>query len=106
MSNLKKILTKIHSFLELVNEKTDRIKDIDVVEIAKHTSPEHLAKLFEVVISVLMKSAQKEKYIQLIMTLDESAQNTFVEIIQNSLDQQLIKSEQDSHSQLLEEQIG
>jgi hypothetical protein len=31
VSNLKKILTKITHFMELVNEKTDRVKDIDVV---------------------------------------------------------------------------
>jgi uncharacterized protein YdcH (DUF465 family) len=105
VSNLKKILSKIHSFLEAVNEKTDRIKDIDVVEIAKNTSLEYLARLFEVVVSVLMNSTGKERYIQLIMTLDETIQNTFVEIIQNSLDQQIFPSQQNSNIFRLEEEL-
>ncbi len=31
VGNLKKMLSKINGFMEVVNEKTDRIKDIDVV---------------------------------------------------------------------------
>lgn len=52
-----------------------------------------------------MNSAEKEKYIQLIMTLDEHSQNTFVEIIQNSLDQQLFPSQQNSNIFQMEEEL-
>lgn len=52
-----------------------------------------------------MNSAAKEKYIQLIMTMDESIQNTFVEIIQNSLDQQIFPSQQNSSIFHLEEEL-
>lgn len=52
-----------------------------------------------------MNSTEKEKYIQLIMTLDEHSQNTFVEIIQNSLDQQLFPSQQNSNMFQMEEEL-
>jgi FtsZ-binding cell division protein ZapB len=103
VSNLKKLLSKIQAFLEKANEKTDRLREIDVVEIAKHSSPHHIARLFEVIVSVLMNSPHKEKYIQLIMALDETSQNTFVEIIQNSLDQQLFANEEPQSVQLQQE---
>lgn len=53
-----------------------------------------------------MNSAAKEKYIQLIMTMDESIQNTFVEIIQNSLDQQIFPAQQSSSIFHLEEELA
>jgi predicted nucleic acid-binding Zn-ribbon protein len=59
-----------------------------------------------VVIAVLMNSAGKEKYIQLIMAMEEGVQNTFVEIIQNSLDQQIFPSQQGSSLFRLEEEIA
>ena len=76
-----------------------------MVEIAKNNSSEHLSAFFEVVVSVLMNSSHKEKYIQLIMTLDEHAQNSFVEIIQNSLDQKTFTNTENSSMDHLEEEV-
>lgn len=52
-----------------------------------------------------MNSSHKEKYIQLIMTLDEHAQNSFVEIIQNSLDQKTFTNTENSSMDHLEEEV-
>ncbi len=84
VSNLRKILAKIKPFFEKRLLKTDKIEDIDVVEIAKHASQEQLLRFFEVVMTVLLSSPSKEHYIQCIMDLDSSVQKTFVEIIRNS----------------------
>lgn len=50
--------------------KSVRTKDVDLIEIAKHDSSEHIQRLFELVISVFMQSPHKEDYIQTIMRLD------------------------------------
>ena len=84
----------------------DRIADIDVVEIAKHASQDHLGRFFELVVAVLMNSAGKERYIQLIMTLEETVQNTFVEIIRNTLDRQAFPAQQNSSLNRLEEELA
>jgi hypothetical protein len=84
VSNLKKILAKVRVFFDKRLMKSSKIDDIDVVEIAKHNSQEHLALFFEVVMTVLLASDFKEQYIQRIMTLEEDVQKTFVEIIKKT----------------------
>lgn len=53
-----------------------------------------------------MNSEGKERYIQLIMTLEEGVQNTFVEIIRNSLDRQAFPTHQGSGFNRLEEELA
>lgn len=56
--------------------------------------------------AVLMNSAGKERYIQLIMTLEESVQNTFVEIIRNTLDRQAFPEHQGSSINRMEDELA
>lgn len=84
IANLKKILTKIKPFFEKRLLKTDKIEDIDVVDMAKHASQEQILRYFEVVMTVLLCSPSKEHYIQSIMDFDPSVQKTFVEIIRRT----------------------
>jgi hypothetical protein len=57
-------------------------------------------------VAVLMNSGGKERYIQLIMTLEEGVQNTFVEIIRNSLDRQAFPAQQGSSLNRMEEELA
>ena len=41
--------------------------------------------LFEIVLTVLMNSTNKEDFIKIIMNLDEKAQRAFVELIKNNI---------------------
>lgn len=84
VSNLKKILMKIRPFYDKKMLRTDKIEDIDVVEIAKNNSHEHLVRFFEVVMTVLLLSPSKQHYIEIIMGLEAPVQKAFVEIIKNS----------------------
>ena len=69
VSNLKKLLLKMEDVLEDRKEKSDLIEEIDVVEIAKHHSSEHLARFFEVVVALLMGGPHKQRYVTMIMQL-------------------------------------
>ena len=81
VSNLKKLLLKMGDVLEERKEKTDPIAEIDVVEIAKHHSPDHLARFFEVVVTLLMGGPHKQRYVTMIMALPQDIQNTFFHLI-------------------------
>lgn len=105
VSNLKKVLLKIRPFYEKRMLRTDKIDDIDVVEIAKHASPEHLIRFFEVVMTVLLLSPSKQHYIQTIMDLDPAVQKTFVEIIKNSTSEEDSLRQENSTIVELEDEI-
>jgi|JI9StandDraft_1071089.scaffolds.fasta_scaffold159096_1 hypothetical protein len=102
LTNLKKIVQKIESYVGEGN-KLVSTKDIDLIEIAKHDSSEHIQRLFELVIAVFMQSPHKEDYIQTIMRLDERSQQALVVIVQNAIDERLAdSSEGGSQNKLLE----
>ena len=82
---MKKIVQKIETYVS-DNSKQVKTKDIDLIEIAKHNSSEHIQRLFELVIAVFMQSPHKEEYIQTIMRLDERSQQALVVIVQNAID--------------------
>ena len=84
VSNLKKILTKVQIFYDKRMMQVEKLSDIDVVEIAKHHSEEHISKFFEVVMTVLLASERKQHYVEIIMGLEEGIQKTFVEIIKRT----------------------
>ena len=88
LTNLKKLVQKIEVY---VNDsgKQVKTKDIDLIEIAKHDSSEHIQRLFELVIAVFMQSPHKQEYIQTIMRLDQRSQQALVVIVQNAIDERL-----------------
>lgn len=95
-------MQKIEAFVGEGN-KLVSTKDIDLIEIAKHDSSEHIQRLFELVIAVFMQSLHKEDYIQTIMRLDERSQQALVVIVQNAIDERLTdSSEGATHNKLLE----
>jgi chromosome segregation ATPase len=77
--------------------KQVRTKDIDLIEIAKHDSSEHLQRFFELVVAVFMQSPHKEDYIQTIMALDERQQQALVVIVQNAISERLSDSLEGHH---------
>lgn len=102
LTNLKKVVQKIEVYVGEGN-KLVSTKDIDLIEIAKHSSSVHIQRLFELVIAVFMQSPHKEDYIQTIMRLDERSQQALVVIVQNAIDERLTdSSEGASRNKLLE----
>lgn len=102
LTNLKKLVQKIEVYVG-ESSKQVRTKDIDLIEIAKHDSSEHIQRLFELVIAVFMQSPHKEDYIQTIMRLEERSQHALVVIVQNAIDERLAdSSEGQSQTKLLE----
>ena len=69
------------------NGKSIRTKDVDLIEIAKHDSPEHILRFFELVVAVFMLSGRKEEYIQTIMLLDEKIQQALAVVVHNAIDE-------------------
>ena len=69
LTNLKKLVQKMEIYVG-ESGKQVKTKDIDLIEIAKHDSSEHIQRFFELVIAVFMQSPHKEDYIQTIMRLD------------------------------------
>ena len=91
LTNLKKLVQKMEIYVG-ESGKQVKTKDIDLIEIAKHDSSEHIQRLFELVIAVFMQSPHKEDYIQTIMRLDERSQQALVVIVQNAIDERLADS--------------
>ena len=69
--------------------KSIRTKDVDLIEIAKHDSSEHILMFFELVVAVFMLSGRKEEYNQTIMRLDEKSQQALVVVVQNAIHERL-----------------
>jgi hypothetical protein len=81
--------------------KTLLARDIDLLEIARHSSSPHICRFFELVVALFMQSPHKEDYIQTIMHLDERSQHALVVIVQNAIDERLVDAVQnhnDSHT--------
>ena len=55
---------------------------------------EEILMLFEIILTVLMNSTNKEDYIKVIMSLDERSQRTFVEIIKVHVEKRIITVEE------------
>ena len=102
LTNLKKLVQKMEIYVG-ESGKQVKTKDIDLIEIAKHDSSEHIQRLFELVIAVFMQSPHKEDYIQTIMRLDERSQQALVVIVQNAIDERLADSiEGQSNNKMVE----
>lgn len=59
LANLKKLIAKMETYVETQGQKSLRINDLELVEIAKNNSQEEILKFFEVVVAVLMKTEEK-----------------------------------------------
>lgn len=101
LNNLKKLLALIQEYFEENVKKRIKCKDIDLVEIAKNSNREEIYKFFEVVIGVLTEAPNKEDHINVIMSLDEKAQTSFVSIIQNLLQNRISYSIEGKEEKLI-----
>lgn len=62
-----------------------KLDDLDLIDLCKFEDEGQLIRMFELVMSLLIDSFNKDEYIQRIMELQESSQEHFVELIKNAL---------------------
>lgn len=98
---LKKLMQRMESYAA-EQGKSIRTKDVELIEIAKHDSPEHILGFFELVVAVFMLSARKEDYIQTIMRLDEQSQQALVVVVQNAIHDRVADASEPGQGRALE----
>lgn len=71
-------------------KKKINFADINLIGLCKYEDEAQVIKIFELLIAILIESPGKDSFIQKIMNLQESSQEHFVDLIQNSLETRLV----------------